>query len=1085
MADCPTSEALAEYLEGGLPPERRQRLEEHLAGCPDCCTSFAHASLFMHEEHEAERVAGWWARDYGPGGGIAAGLSLVVGATAAIVWGLSGVGGPVGPRAAEPREEAAAVVAPLDPAAPRLTGGRRWAAFVPTALSQEPHRGFVDPVTSADAAVASLLRAAASEPDSAELRNDLGAALLARAHEGGEAEDSPAALESIESALATSPRLPEALFNRALALEQLHLPVSARQAWRAYLDVDVGSPWTEEARRRLAAATAPWLPQDGRSPSELAPDGDQVRAELAAAGAGGDDARLALLVQTFRGVARRTVPEDLLPGWGAAVLAPDTAEAERQLAAARAVAEEWEAQTRDASLRSAVEEVERAGGTLRIALARGYVALGGANRELGAYHVPEARVAAERALRELPGGHAALWARVVRFACLFYQGGDVPAESASISADRTWRTDAASRARVLWIVGAWRAAHGGMATALPAYRESLAAYEQLGDRDAAAWMQFLVGEVYGYMGQSGQGWDGLLDALATAPRLLDRDRAFSMRLGAAMVALLEGRPRTAAAVLDEVLAGPLATPDQLAQAYLWRCRIHLAVGDSIAARADLQRAAAWAARTSDLDRQQLSGDLQAAEGMLARQPAQAVAAFSRALQSFERSGRTFRMPGALLERARAHRRQGDAVAADADLRRGLELIDTQSSGLGGEALAAARLEGPEQLVDERIGLALAAGHADRAFELAEEQRARALRGPARDASRTQSPTELQRRLGAGTTLLFYAVLEDRVVLWRISHEEVTLVPLRIEPGELTSWVRALRTDLAAGAWTDATRRVAQRLYAALLAPARLDDTALVVVPDKDLHSLPFAALVNPATGRYLIEERELAVAPSAATYLHGRERWAELAQMPPQSAVVVGDPAVDPVLFPGLVPLPGARAEAREVAMLYPRHRLLVGGAATRAALLADASGREVIHFAGHAVVNATAPQRSSLPLAAAEPVSDGALDAADIGALHLARTRTVVLSTCDGAAGARPPGEGPISLAQAFLHAGAPTVVASLWAVPDGPTAPLIARVHQQLRAGEKAAAALRAAQLDALRSREPSLRSPAVWAAFESFGG
>jgi CHAT domain-containing protein len=329
------------------------------------------------------------------------------------------------------------------------------------------------------------------------------------------------------------------------------------------------------------------------------------------------------------------------------------------------------------------------------------------------------------------------------------------------------------------------------------------------------------------------------------------------------------------------------------------------------------------------------------------------------------------------------------------------------------------------------------------------------------------------------------VLADRVVLWRISHGGVMLVPLRAQPGELASWIGALRTDLAAGAWTDATRRVAQKLYAALLLPAQLDEGALVVVPDKDLHSLPFAALVDPATGRYLIEEREVVVAPSASAYVRGRERWAELAQAPPQSAVVVGDPTVDPVLFPGLLPLPGARAEARQVATIYPRHRLLLGGAATRAALLADASDGEVLHFAGHAAVNTIVPERSSLPLAAAAAASDGALAASDIGALHLLRTRTVVLSTCDSAAGARPPGEGPISLARAFLHAGAPTVVASLWAVADGPTAPLIARVHQQLRAGEKAAAALRAAQLDALRSREPSLRSPAVWAAFESFGG
>jgi CHAT domain-containing protein len=334
-------------------------------------------------------------------------------------------------------------------------------------------------------------------------------------------------------------------------------------------------------------------------------------------------------------------------------------------------------------------------------------------------------------------------------------------------------------------------------------------------------------------------------------------------------------------------------------------------------------------------------------------------------------------------------------------------------------------------------------------------------------------------------MLFYAVLGDRVLVWRISRAGATLIPLPVRSGELAHWIQALRTDLAAGAWTAGTRRVAQKLYATLLLPAHLDDPSLVIVPDKDLHSLPFAALVDPVTGRFLVEERELAVAPSVALYLRGHDRWRELPQAPPQSAVVVGDPTVDHVLFPGLLPLPGAREEARKIAALYPRHELLLGSAATRAALLASTGRGEVLHFAGHAAVNAVAPERSSLPLAAAPTVADSVLTAAEIGTLHLGRTRAVVLSTCDSAAGARPPGAGPISLARAFLDAGAPAVIASLWAIPDGPTAPLIARVHQQLRAGEKATAALRAAQLDALRSREPSLRSPAVWAAFESFGG
>jgi anti-sigma factor RsiW len=41
---------LAEYLEGGLPPACRQQVEEHLAGCADCCSGFAQATLFLREE---------------------------------------------------------------------------------------------------------------------------------------------------------------------------------------------------------------------------------------------------------------------------------------------------------------------------------------------------------------------------------------------------------------------------------------------------------------------------------------------------------------------------------------------------------------------------------------------------------------------------------------------------------------------------------------------------------------------------------------------------------------------------------------------------------------------------------------------------------------------------------------------------------------------------------------------------------------------------------------------------------------------------------------------------------------------------
>src|SRR6185503_10647581 len=115
--------------------------------------------------------------------------------------------------------------------------------------------------------IASLRRATVAQPRSAELLSDLGAALLAR-EEASERRrtggalpatvedrdaDIPAALEVIEHALELSPRLEEALFNRAVALEQLHLLRSAQTAWQRYLEVDPSTQWASEARQRVAA----------------------------------------------------------------------------------------------------------------------------------------------------------------------------------------------------------------------------------------------------------------------------------------------------------------------------------------------------------------------------------------------------------------------------------------------------------------------------------------------------------------------------------------------------------------------------------------------------------------------------------------------------------------------------------------------------------------------------------------------------------------------------------------------------------------------------------------------------------------
>ena len=314
-----------------------------------------------------------------------------------------------------------------------------------------------------------------------------------------------------------------------------------------------------------------------------------------------------------------------------------------------------------------------------------------------------------------------------------------------------------------------------------------------------------------------------------------------------------------------------------------------------------------------------------------------------------------------------------------------------------------------------------------------------------------------------------------------------MIRLEARPAELTAWAARLETDLAAGAWTSGTRAAARNLYQALVTPARLsaDVRRLVIVPGAGLDRVPFSALIDPQDDRFLVERRAVEIAPSAAAFLTARTRIKQMGNDRP-SVLVVGNPRLDQELYPELEPLPGAAAEARQVAQLYARRELLLDERASREAVLARAGDYDVLHFAGHAVVNAVDPSRSSLALARTPGnAHPGALFAYEVSPRDFESTRTVVLAGCDTGRGPEGTDGGTLSLARAFLAARVPTVVASLWPVVDGRTTEMMTALHAGLSRGDAPVDALRAAQLGLLRSPDPALRSPATWAAFRALGG
>ena len=261
-------------------------------------------------------------------------------------------------------------------------------------------------------------------------------------------------------------------------------------------------------------------------------------------------------------------------------------------------------------------------------------------------------------------------------------------------------------------------------------------------------------------------------------------------------------------------------------------------------------------------------------------------------------------------------------------------------------------------------------------------------------------------------------------------EVVALGPVAPVERELELLRFALRR-MAAGSGSGAHRanaaHAAAELERALLAPLlpAVGDRELVIVPSGALHALPWATL--PACAG-----RPLSVAPSAALWLRARERRAPA--RPAAPLLVAG---------PGLAQ---ADAEVAAIAALYDGATVLTGADAGVDAVTAALRGCDRAHLACHGSF------RDDNPLFSALLLADGPLTVHDVEALG-AGPRELVLSACDAGRSVVRAGDELMGLTSALLAIGAGVIVASTVDVPDAPTRPLMAALHEQLRAGVRPA--------------------------------
>ena len=176
---------------------------------------------------------------------------------------------------------------------------------------------------------------------------------------------------------------------------------------------------------------------------------------------------------------------------------------------------------------------------------------------------------------------------------------------------------------------------------------------------------------------------------------------------------------------------------------------------------------------------------------------------------------------------------------------------------------------------------------------------------------------------------------------------------------------------------DVIDAIAIRLYDRLIRPLATSivrSSTLVIIPDAALNAIPFAALKDQHTGRYLVEDHTVNVAPSATVLDRASIRLRRAGSLKRASIVVFADPRLDRAETRDLPPLTEAKAEARDIAAIYRDATVLTDERATRSAFL-DATPRyQVVHFAGHALANERYPLLSQLLLSRGNSDRSGAL---------------------------------------------------------------------------------------------------------------
>ena len=339
--------------------------------------------------------------------------------------------------------------------------------------------------------------------------------------------------------------------------------------------------------------------------------------------------------------------------------------------------------------------------------------------------------------------------------------------------------------------------------------------------------------------------------------------------------------------------------------------------------------------------------------------------------------------------------------------------------------------------------------------------------------------ELREQIDTRQALISFYTTDSTLHAFVITRNSFTYIPIdsfkSIEK-DITAWLNLLRN--VEGGRRFNGEKIGSRLYNHLIKPIKSaipGKDEWVIIPDGILHYLPFESLPGDEDLNPLVE--------TIATSYQFSSRFITQHSLPLEE----NNESVNLIAFapftrkgtdfnrPGFALMNPLPQSGDEIAGLNGIKYF--DSQATKNRFLKELNKYAIIHLATHAV----SENNGSAPFIAFHPQKNSLIEDClfleELYGLNMDSTKLVIISACETGNGELVNSEGVMSLSRAFVYAGCPSTINSLWKADDKATSSILKQFHIYLREGYSKSKALQQAKLDYIKSNA-LYKSPTHWA-------